>query len=321
LHSSSDRTSIGLACLGSRGRLAVCWATAGGGLSRSTAVPVTGTLVSVAVVAAAAVAATSAVTVAAVVARVVVAVAAVVVVAVATLIAAVVAAIRVSSGVATVVVSSIVSVVAIVAGAAAAAAAAATATAATTTLLISPVVSSLIVAVIAPLVAAVSVVVITRIATASVAATAAVIEARTRVYHGSLISIGTASGKMERSRHTSLGRAKVLARCGSTRAGTTGLLNAHGAALNHLALETLLGGFGLLRSDHLDESKSTGLFGVRVAHDLALLNLAILFEHLGDLSLGQARVDSGDEEVGAGVDGTIIVVLGRSVLDVAAEPG
>ena len=44
-----------------------------------------------------------------------------------------------------------------------------------------------------------------------------------------------------------------------------------------------------------------------VLHDLALLNLAILLEEAGDLSLGKLGVDTSDEEVGAGVDRTIFI--------------
>ena len=44
-----------------------------------------------------------------------------------------------------------------------------------------------------------------------------------------------------------------------------------------------------------------------VLHDLALLNLAILLEEAGDLSLGKFGVDTGDKEVRTGIDGTILV--------------
>lgn len=58
---------------------------------------------------------------------------------------------------------------------------------------------------------------------------------------------------------------------------------------------------------------------MRVSHDLALLDLTILLKHLGDLSLRQTRMDTSDKEVGAGVNGTIVILLrGGCVLDVAA---
>lgn len=121
-------------------------------------------------------------------------------------------------------------------------------------------------------------------------------------------------------RLTTLGRTKVLARGGRTGSGTTGLLNAESAALDDLALETILGGVGHVGSDHLDEAEATRLPGVGVLHDLALLDLAILLEEAGDLGLLETGVDAGDEEVGAGVDGTIVilvvvvVVLGRGAV-------
>lgn len=111
---------------------------------------------------------------------------------------------------------------------------------------------------------------------------------------------------------TTLGGAEVFARGGSARASTTSLLDAQGASLNLLSLQALLGGVGLVRSDHLDEAKATGLLGVRVAHDLALLDITVLLEHASDLLLGQTGVDAGDEEVGARVDGAVIVTVATS---------
>lgn len=49
-----------------------------------------------------------------------------------------------------------------------------------------------------------------------------------------------------------------------------------------------------------------------IAHDLALLDLSVLLEHLGDLALGKVGVDASDEEVGAWVHGTIIIVVLRA---------
>lgn len=71
-------------------------------------------------------------------------------------------------------------------------------------------------------------------------------------------------------------------------------------------MEALLGRISLIGSDHLDESETTGLLGMGIKHDLALLDVAIFLEETGDLLLRKARVDAGDEEVGAWVDGTII---------------
>jgi hypothetical protein len=107
----------------------------------------------------------------------------------------------------------------------------------------------------------------------------------------------------------SLGWTKVLARCGSTRARTTSLLNAQGAAFDNLTLETFLGGIGLLSGDHFDETKATRFLGVRVKHDLAFLNLTILFEKTSNFRLRQTRVNASNEKVRARVNGAII--LGR----------
>jgi hypothetical protein len=123
----------------------------------------------------------------------------------------------------------------------------------------------------------------------------------------------------ELSQHTSLRRTEVLAGRGRTRTSAAGLFNAHSAAFDDLALEAFPGSLSLFRGNHFNESESTRFLGVRVSHDLAFLNLTILFKHLGDLSLRQTRMDTSDEEVGAGVNGTIVILLRAGcILDVAA---
>ena len=107
---------------------------------------------------------------------------------------------------------------------------------------------------------------------------------------------------------TSLGRAKVLARGRGSGSGATSLLNAQSAALVDLALETRLGSVGLLASDHVDETEATRLAGVRVAHDAASFDIAVLLEQAADLLLGQAGVDTGDEKVGTRVGGFFFVL-------------
>jgi hypothetical protein len=77
-------------------------------------------------------------------------------------------------------------------------------------------------------------------------------------------------------------------------------------------LKAILGGIGLLGGHHLDEAKATRLFGVGIKHDLALLDITVFLEETSDFLLGKARVDTGDEEVGAWVDCTVI--LGRATL-------
>jgi hypothetical protein len=105
---------------------------------------------------------------------------------------------------------------------------------------------------------------------------------------------------------------KVLARGWGTRTGTTSLLDAQGTTFNNLTLKTILGGIGLLGGHHLDEAKATRLLGVGIKHDLALLDITIFLEETSDLLFGQARVDTGDEKIGAWVHCT--VVLGRATL-------
>jgi len=80
-------------------------------------------------------------------------------------------------------------------------------------------------------------------------------------------------------------------------------------------LKSLLGSIGLVSSDHLDESKATGLLGMRIKHNLALLDITIFFKEASHFGFRQTWVNSSHEEVGAWVDGTIIlrrttVVLG-----------
>jgi hypothetical protein len=48
---------------------------------------------------------------------------------------------------------------------------------------------------------------------------------------------------------------------------------------------------------------------VRVAHDVALLNLAVLLEETRNLFFAERWVDAGDEEVGARVAALIVFVV------------
>jgi len=75
------------------------------------------------------------------------------------------------------------------------------------------------------------------------------------------------------------------------------------------ALKTFLGGISHVRRHHLNEAEATGLPSVRVAHDIALLDVAILLEQTSDLVLSKARMDSGDEEVRAGVARVVVLTL------------
>jgi hypothetical protein len=75
-----------------------------------------------------------------------------------------------------------------------------------------------------------------------------------------------------------------------------------------MTLKGIASGVGLVRSHHLDESEAARVARVRIAHNLALLYVSILFKHGGYVSFGQTRVDAGDEKVGAGVLAFFLVV-------------
>lgn len=75
-----------------------------------------------------------------------------------------------------------------------------------------------------------------------------------------------------------------------------------------LSLQTLLGRVSLIRGDHLDEAEAARLLGVGIAHDVALLNLAVLLKETGDLFLTKRRMNAGDEQVGARVAALVIIV-------------
>lgn len=298
LNASVGGTSISVACLRSRGRLAVAsssstgsWVTASRSVSVASAlISITTTLVARATgastgrVAVTILAATFAATSA-------VAVSAIALIAVAAFIASVIvtAAITATS----VIVATFVTVAAVIVTATTAAAASAATTVTASTLFVSSLVVAFVATVAVGIIAAV--------------AAAAAVTATTAVF------VTSTSGA-----RLSLGRSKVLAGCRGTRTGSACLLDAQGTALNLLALQALLSGLGLIGCDHLDKAKSTRLLCVGVAHDLAFFNVAILLEHLGDLSFGQLGVDAGNEKVGARVDSTVVVVTrSRYVLHVA----
>jgi len=104
-------------------------------------------------------------------------------------------------------------------------------------------------------------------------------------------------------------RTEVFARSGCSWSGSAGLLDAQSPILMDFALKTFLGGISHVRSHHLDEAEASGLPSVRVAHDIALLDVAILLEQTSDLILGKAGMDSGDEEVRAGVARVVVLTL------------
>ena len=111
---------------------------------------------------------------------------------------------------------------------------------------------------------------------------------------------------------------EVFAGSRGSRAGAPRLLDAEGPALVDLALKGVLRSVRILGSDHLDEAEATALTGVWVTHNVALLDSAVLLEENGDLFLGQARVDAGDEEVGALVDVAWLTAAGCLALTTVA---
>jgi hypothetical protein len=157
--------------------------------------------------------------------------------------------------------------------------------------------------------------VITTITVVVTTTTAAAATPAATVRSASVIITVTTAAAATRSTEVTLGRSKVFARSRSSGAATTSLLNAQSTALDNLALQALLGSISLLGSDHLDEAEATRFLGVRVQHDRAVLDIAVLLEQTGDIGLGQTRVDTGDEKVRAGVDGTFFIIVGLPGID------
>lgn len=114
--------------------------------------------------------------------------------------------------------------------------------------------------------------------------------------------------------HTALGGTEVLARSRRARTGTTSLLNGKGASLELLTLQAVPSSIGLIGGHEVDKAEAARLLGVRVAHDLALLDIAVLGEESGDFILAELGVDAGDEQVGARVDGTLAVPRATTVV-------
>jgi hypothetical protein len=184
-------------------------------------------------------------------------------------------------------------------------ASAAAATAATTTavtIVVTVVTTTVVTVIAAAIVTAITVGVIAAIAVVLIAAPAATV-GTTAV----IVAVTTAAA-MSTTEFT-LGRTKVLAGSRGTGTAATSLFDAESATFDHLALQTFLGGIGLLRRHHLDEAKPTGLLGVRVDHDGAVLHITVLLEQARDIGLGQARVDTRNEKVGASVDGALLIII------------
>ena len=123
----------------------------------------------------------------------------------------------------------------------------------------------------------------------------------------------------------SLGWAKVFAWGWGTWSGTTSLFDTQGSAFDDLTLKTLLCGISLLSSDHLDETKATRLLGMRIKHDLALLDVTILLEETSDFRFRKTWVNTSDEKVGAWIDCAVIlrsatIILGWATKKLSERP-
>lgn len=84
-------------------------------------------------------------------------------------------------------------------------------------------------------------------------------------------------------------------------------------------MKARLGGISLLAGDHVDETETTGFAGVRVAHDAASIDIAVLLEKAADFLLGQTGVNASNEKVGARVGSFFFVLadlLGSAMLTV-----
>lgn len=113
---------------------------------------------------------------------------------------------------------------------------------------------------------------------------------------------------------TSLRRTKVLSRSRGTGASATSLLDAQSASFYDFTLQTIFSCISLVGSNHLDEAEPSRLLGMGILHDLALLDLAVFLEEAGDFRLGEAGMNSGNEEVGTRVNGAIFVLAAILVL-------
>jgi hypothetical protein len=81
-------------------------------------------------------------------------------------------------------------------------------------------------------------------------------------------------------------------------------------------LKTLLGSISLLSSDHFNETETARLFGVRIKHDLALLDITIFLKEAGNFLLRETRMNTSNEEVGSRVYSAVIlgsaIIFGRA---------
>lgn len=117
----------------------------------------------------------------------------------------------------------------------------------------------------------------------------------------------------------SLWWSKVFAWCRSAWTSAASFFDAQGAAFVDLTLKSLLRSVRLFSSDHLHEAKATALAGMWVAHDVALFDLSVFLEETGHLFFGQFRVNAGDEEIRARIDGLFVVVVSVRLMATAQK--
>ena len=82
---------------------------------------------------------------------------------------------------------------------------------------------------------------------------------------------------------TSFGRTKILSGRRCSRASPPSFFDAKSSTFKNLTLQSLLCSVCLLSCDHLNETKATGFFGVRVQHYSTLLHVTVLFKESRNL--------------------------------------
>lgn len=110
---------------------------------------------------------------------------------------------------------------------------------------------------------------------------------------------------------TNLARAVVLAGGRSSGSFSAGFFNRKCAAGNDLASELLDGLVGVDNVSHVDKAKATGLSGVRVHHDLTLIDSAKLGEEATEFLFGDRLGDSGNKKISAFVAWVVFLVASK----------
>jgi hypothetical protein len=95
----------------------------------------------------------------------------------------------------------------------------------------------------------------------------------------------------------------ILAWSGSAGAIAARLLNAQSTTFEVGSVQAFDGSLSLLSASKLDKAKSTGVVGVRIAHNVGILDVAKFLEGSDEILISDAGSDASDEEVGARVFG------------------